>query len=311
MRSHDDLARGSKPEGPRRLPARRESRFCEADAPRGSGPHPCPDAVETAAELLANARFPLVITATAGRTRGGYAALASFAARHAIPVVQSQTRDLNLPTEHEMKLGHNVHQILPHADVILVLDNDVPWLPSLGGPAPGAKVIHMSADPLASRYPFREFETDILITSETTRGLAALDRAMTTSVNGKLHTGTSERRIRIGQIRDEQMRERQRQIETAGAAPRADGVWITHCLDSLKWRDAIVVNELGFNAPDFLELNDWGSYMATSLAGGLGFGLGAALGAKLAAPEREVIVCCGEGSYMFGNPTPYLRAPQQ
>ena len=34
-------------------------------------------------------------------------------------------------------------------------------------------------------------------------------------------------------------------------------------------------------------------------------GLGAALGAKLAAPEREVIVAVGDGSYMFGNPLPY------
>ena len=45
--------------------------------------------------------------------------------------------------------------------------------------------------------------------------------------------------------------------------------------------------------------------MGRLLSGGLGFGLGAALGAKLAAPEREVIVTVGDGSYMFGNPLPY------
>src|SRR5262249_58055951 len=47
------------------------------------------------------------------------------------------------------------------------------------------------------------------------------------------------------------------------------------------------------------------SYGGAVLAGGLGFGLGAGLGAKLAAPEREVIVPVGDGSYMFGNPIPY------
>ena len=48
------------------------------------------------------------------------------------------------------------------------------------------------------------------------------------------------------------------------------------------------------------------------LSGGLGFGLGAALGAKLAAPEREVIVTVGDGSYMFGNPVPYhYRRPRR
>ena len=55
---------------------------------------------------------------------------------------------------------------------------------------------------------------------------------------------------------------------------------------------------------DHLEINAPRSYMRESTAGGLGFGLGAALGAKLVAPEREVIAVVGDGSYMFGNPTP-------
>ena len=39
--------------------------------------------------------------------------------------------------------------------------------------------------------------------------------------------------------------------------------------------------------------------------GGLGFGLGASLCAKLAAPNRTVVSTIGDGSYMFGNPTPF------
>src|SRR5690606_7904244 len=38
-------------------------------------------------------------------------------------------------------------------------------------------------------------------------------------------------------------------------------------------------------------------------AGGLGFGLGASLGAKLGAPDKQVILLVGDGSYMFGCPT--------
>jgi acetolactate synthase-1/2/3 large subunit len=37
----------------------------------------------------------------------------------------------------------------------------------------------------------------------------------------------------------------------------------------------------------------------------LGFGLGASLGAKLAAPHKTVVATVGDGSYMFGNPTPF------
>ena len=46
------------------------------------------------------------------------------------------------------------------------------------------------------------------------------------------------------------------------------------------------------------------SYLRESTAGGLGFGLGAAIGARLAQPAQSVIAVVGDGSYMFGNPTP-------
>ena len=47
-----------------------------------------------------------------------------------------------------------------------------------------------------------------------------------------------------------------------------------------------------------------GTYFSTPSAGGLGWGLGTSLGVKLGAPERRVIAVVGDGSYMFGNPTP-------
>jgi acetolactate synthase-1/2/3 large subunit len=53
-----------------------------------------------------------------------------------------------------------------------------------------------------------------------------------------------------------------------------------------------------------LRLTKPGTYFQQSSAGGLGWGLGAALGAKLAEPERFVVAAIGDGSYMFGNPTP-------
>jgi acetolactate synthase-1/2/3 large subunit len=53
-----------------------------------------------------------------------------------------------------------------------------------------------------------------------------------------------------------------------------------------------------------LDRTELGTYFGTSPAGGLGWGLGAALGLKLGRPDRRVIAVIGDGSYMFGNPTP-------
>ncbi len=45
--------------------------------------------------------------------------------------------------------------------------------------------------------------------------------------------------------------------------------------------------------------------LGVSIGGGLGFGLGASLGAKLGSPDSLVVSTVGDGSYMFGNPTPF------
>ena len=51
-----------------------------------------------------------------------------------------------------------------------MIDSIVPWIPKAVTPKRDAKIIHISTDPLAQRYPFREFEADLLITGEAARG---------------------------------------------------------------------------------------------------------------------------------------------
>jgi len=80
--------------------------------------------------------------------------------------------------------------------------------------------------------------------------------------------------------------------------------YLGHCLRKALPSRALVVTELGV-AADSLELEEPGSLIGIGIGGGLGFGLGASLGAKLAAPERTVVLTVGDGSYMFGNPTPF------
>ncbi|MCB1511638.1 MAG: decarboxylase, partial [Hyphomicrobiaceae bacterium] len=76
---------------------------------------------------------------------------------------------------------------------------------------------------------------------------------------------------------------------------------VSHCLDALKGDDAIVFNELGCD-PSVMTFTRPDSYFGHPIAGGLGWGVPAALGAKLAAPDRLVVACVGDGSYMFANP---------
>jgi len=301
----------SEPRGPVYLTLPREVLAGPAVYPRRSNnrplgapaPVPSQDVIEEAAAMLAKAEFPLIITSSAGRAPEAVGQLAALAQDFALPVVQNEARDLNLPTNHPMHLGFDSSAWLDKADAILVLDCVVPWIPRVKTPKAGAKIIHMSSDPLASRYPFREIETDLLVTGETAGALAMLRTAMAAATKGK-DGAIESRRKSVAAAHDDLMVKRKKLLETARAQTPVHPAYLAACVNELKAPDAIVVSELGLNVGQ-LDLTTPGSYMGNLLSGGLGFGLGAGLGAKLAAPQREVIVSTGDGSYMFGNPLPY------
>ncbi|HZD54557.1 MAG TPA: thiamine pyrophosphate-dependent enzyme, partial [Woeseiaceae bacterium] len=84
-----------------------------------------------------------------------------------------------------------------------------------------------------------------------------------------------------------------------------NAAWAAQCLNAVKPDDAAIVNELGVPF-EVLEFAGRELYFGETTAGALGTALGAALGAKLADPARTVFCCVGDGSFMFGNPTPAL-----
>ena len=266
-------------------------------------PEPARAAIEEAAALIAKAEFPLIVTSSSGRVAEAVGALAALAADFALPVVQAEARDMNLPTDHPMHLGHDPGAFLPKADVVIVIDSAVPWMARNHTPRKDAKVIHISADPLETRYPFRELEADLLVTGNSLAAMTMLRATLAEAMKGK-KTAIESRRKALAAMREEIDARRRKLIETVKDQTPIHPAWLATCINQVKSEDAIVISELG--APlAMLNLTKPLSYMGGLLSGGLGFGLGAGLGAKLAAPEREVIVTCGDGSYMFGNPVPY------
>ena len=268
-----------------------------------SAASPAAAAIEETARLIAKAEFPLLVTSSGGRTPEAFAELAALADAFALPVVQSEARDINLPSDHPMNLGFDIAALLPKADVVVVIEAAVPWVPRRVAPKRDAKVIHISADPLETRYPFRDFEADLLITADAQQALAALRQALQIEFKHG-SSGLDRRRKDVTALHDDLAAKRRKMLEGARDQTPIHPAWLADCVNRYKADNAIVVSELGLPV-GFLDLKQPRSYIGNMLAGGLGMGLGAALGAKLAAPEREVIVAVGDGSYMFGNPLPY------
>ena len=88
-------------------------------------------------------------------------ALAHLAERCAIPVVTHNPRTLCLPSSHPMHFGFEPGALLADADLVIVLESDVPWIPHLQHPPAGCRVAHVAEDPFFVRYPMRSFPSDL------------------------------------------------------------------------------------------------------------------------------------------------------
>ena len=122
-----------------------------------SPPWPDPNRVDEVASFLANAERPVMITNWGGRNPGVMEPLTELADRFAIPVVEYRNRFTSISPRHPMHAGYNPNPYVEDADVIVVFDTVVPWLPSQVTPPDDCKVIHIAADPMYTMVPVRGF----------------------------------------------------------------------------------------------------------------------------------------------------------
>lgn len=260
------------------------------------------EAIEKAARAIAEAEFPLILTSTLGRNPDNVERLGKLAEEFGIAVVQPFSRDLNLASDHTMNLGVQPGPALQHADVIVVIDCEVPWTPNLVQPAADATLIHIAQDPFFSQYPLRGFEMDIAIAGSSSTSLKMLYDVLREKFNGNTEH-ISARRENIKKMRQVHVDQCNKIIDDVSTLTPVHPAWLAACVNQVKQADTIIINELGVTM-DLLDLLLPRTYITTSHAGGLGLGLGASLGAKLARPECHAILLVGNGSYMLGNPTP-------
>src|SRR5262249_30791185 len=98
-------------------------------------------------------------------------------------------------------------------------------------------------------------------------------------------------------------RQRRAASIAAAEAERAKGAitpaWLSYQVGQTLDPDTIIVNEL-VNSSLFNRTKPGTQFNAGGSS--LGWAGPAAIGAKVAAPDREVVCCSGDGSWMFGNP---------
>ncbi len=244
------------------------------------------------AEALAAAKRPLVITTYLGRNPEAVVALTKMSEQVGIGICEIAPVSVNFPGGHDNHLGYDLNAYVGDADVILLLDVDVPWLPLRTGPAKAARVFHVDCDPLKSNLWLWHYPTEESFTADTTIAIREIAACLDVTVPG--------REGRLTWLRS--IKPRREQVEGYGL--------LTESLVARTLRDMVtdktlfIVEDPSGTIPvwDGLRPNVAGSAYGNG-GTALGWGINAAIGAKIARPDAEVIAIVGDGAFVFGVPT--------
>jgi len=265
--------------------------------------------VTEAAQLLLDAKHPIIIVGPEVTRYDGKSEVIRLAEQLAIPVTQGERLFDDFPTDHPLFLGDYGAWTRRRQDIDLVLD--------LGSKLPfqdevipnGAKLVHVSIDPGTIG---RVIPVDLGIVADVKEAAADLMLALESAASA----------ARLQAIRDARLpsskgySDRLRAAQTRAAQQRWDNTplsWerVAVTLNQLLEHDAIIVPELAQNSWIGLEDNaalgqftfapGGKSRIGRTTGSALGWGVGAALGVKLAQPNRQVVALQGDGGFMFAQ----------
>ena len=305
----------SEPRGPVYLMGAREVMEEELETPvvididqwRPLEPQALPDpAIGKILDALMRADKPLVVTSYLGRNLGAVPELVRLCESLGIGVLESVPNAMNFPHDHALYQGNQwnepqQNEALAEADCVLVIDSDVPWIPTVSRPNADATVIHIDVDPLKEAMPLWYIGARHAFRADAETALAQLNAALASrGMNGE-RVAESTRRYAAASAR------RRRRLEAleAGSADIITPEFVTAAVRRHVDENTIILNEGITNYPvvfNHMAMTRPGSIF-TSGGGSLGWNGGAAIGAKLAAPDKTVVAMTGDGSYMFSVPS--------
>ena len=270
-------------------------------------PTPLPEAaVASLVDAVQRAARPLIVTSYVGRNPAAVTELVRFCGRLGAGVLESVPSTVNYPHSDPLYQGNQwnhpfQNRALAEADFILVVDSDVPWIPTVSKPSEGAAIAIIDVDPLKQSTPLWSIKARQCYRADAATAFAQL--------NARLDRVAIDEEAVERRRRHYAERHRERKAELARLeAPSGDVItpeYLTACVRGQVGLEAIVLNEGITNYPAICDhmARELPGTMFASGGGSLGWSGGAAIGMKLAAPERTFVVMSGDGSYMFSQPS--------
>ena len=323
------------PQGPTYLVASREALEAETDHPQSSGATKpsqlwqktsaveqiglTPAAIEELATALAGAEKPLIVTSYSGRSKEAFAALRDLAELLTIPVHENAPIWNNFPTTSFLHQGHQWNgggqlPALAEADVVLVVDADVPWIPVQSKPSDSANVYHLDSDPLKTSMTLWCLPCERRWQCESSLALQQLVSYIKN--NGLANQPATRSRIdaRTPLLR-ERFSQRQQRLQKAESLPENGKVTVPYFMSRFRTATAshpvVALNESTTNLPNVADhlFHDGAQSLIGSGGGGLGWYSGAAVGAHLGLQslgrdkDDLLVAFVGDGTWIFGVPS--------
>ncbi|MEU7212657.1 thiamine pyrophosphate-dependent enzyme [Streptomyces sp. NPDC044989] len=268
--------------------------------------HSSPEEVDPVAQMIREAKNPVVVTETAGREAGGFEALVAFAEAWDIPVVEPDSAVCgNFPRTHPLHAGSDIGPWMDEADLILLVNCRAPFYPPSRRPSK-AKIVVIDQVPQRPHIVYQVLFADVYLEGNVANTLRQL---------AKRAKDLDESSVAARRAAQEERHAAEQSAIAAAEAKAAQSEGVDPVLVAATLRKLLagsggaVVDETITHSrvvKRHLQTTDPDSYFYVQ--GGLGQGIAVALGVKLAARERPVVLTIGDGAFTYNPVIPSYDA---
>ena len=279
-----------------------EFSYKKVEAIRSYNPEPkiSPDALKNAADLINNAKKPLIVWGQGVILGNAENELIKFVEKSGIPAAWTILGASAIPTSHPLNVGMlGMHgNYAPN-----VLTNECDLLIAIGMRfddrvtgdvnryAKQAKIIHFEIDPAEVN---KNIKVDIAVLGDAKKSLNEILKI----TNKKTHKKWLNEFKKLYKIEYEK-------VIHNDLNPIKDGLTMGEVMKEINLQtkgNAAIVSDVGQHQMIACRYSDFNISKSNITSGGLGtmgFALPAAIGAKMACPEREVVAVIGDGGYQM------------
>ena len=263
------------------------------------------DGLDELVNSLTGAKRPLVVTSYLGRNPAAVNELVKLCERIGIGVIESVPTYMNFPADHVCYVGQQGNEriqnaALAEADLVLVLDCDVPWIPLFNRPSEAARIVHIDIDPIKESMPLWYIPAAQVFRADCATALKQVNVRLDST---KAPGAVDERRSHYAALHGtwtEALKQKE-QPKPDAITPEFLSASVRRQID----RNTIIVNEgiTNYSAITNHTMCSQPGTRFTSGASSIGWNGGAALGMKIAAPDKTVVCLTGDGGFMFSVPS--------